>query len=156
MAFIGLGRYAGIASNLIYASNKTDTEDEIRKGYVAVLKMGLIPYVARTPIRDLLDDRVQGKAQADRRRGPLEILGLQPERGRRIRPGIPGRIPIAVLQRLGQQNHSRTQDPAGTFDVISTGMSSNTRRRRIDSDSESVDFAGLFVKSLGEHWSAGI
>lgn len=54
MAFLGQGDFASLSGNLIYASAKTDTEDEVRKGYVAVLKMGLVPFVARTPIRDLL------------------------------------------------------------------------------------------------------
>jgi hypothetical protein len=45
LEFIGRGRYKGRDSSLKYYSKSTDTQDQIRKGFVNVLKQGLIPYL---------------------------------------------------------------------------------------------------------------
>ena len=63
LSFIGLGPYAGTDNKLLCAVSTTDTEEEVRRGYVAVLKMGLIPYTARTPIRSLLSIGFQEKVK---------------------------------------------------------------------------------------------
>ena len=55
LAFIGQGACQGVDNQLVYSAGKTETEEEIRRGYTAVLKMGLVPYTARTPIRGSLD-----------------------------------------------------------------------------------------------------
>jgi hypothetical protein len=48
--FIGQKDFSGLKHTLIYASNGTDTGDEIRQGYVEVLKRGLFPYILHSPI----------------------------------------------------------------------------------------------------------
>ena len=52
IAFIGQRDYADLNYTLIYASNKTNTADEVREGLVNKLKLGLTSSVARTPISD--------------------------------------------------------------------------------------------------------
>jgi hypothetical protein len=53
LAFIGLNTYDDLKNELKFYSNRTETEDEIRKGLVQMLKLGLAPYAARTPISDI-------------------------------------------------------------------------------------------------------
>ncbi len=53
--FLGLEQYTGMNDTLIYASNQTETDDEIRDGLVRSLKLGLVRFVAKTPIADQLD-----------------------------------------------------------------------------------------------------
>ncbi len=48
--FLGQGKYAGMNDTLSYISGKTDTNDDKRKGMTELLKLGLIRYVAKTPI----------------------------------------------------------------------------------------------------------
>jgi hypothetical protein len=50
LAFIGLKRHQGKDATLRFYSNPTDTEDEYRRGFINVLKQGLIPYVYDTPL----------------------------------------------------------------------------------------------------------
>ena len=50
LTYIGQHNYAGMADTLKYISGKLDTYDTIRKGLVKVLQLGLIRYVAKTPI----------------------------------------------------------------------------------------------------------
>ena len=52
--FIGLGEYADVKNSLTYDSNKTNTQEEVRIGYTNIIKLGLTPYAARTPICELI------------------------------------------------------------------------------------------------------
>jgi hypothetical protein len=54
LAFIGLARHAGKDATLRYYSKPTDTEDQFRRGFVNVLKQGLIPYVYDTPLAEFI------------------------------------------------------------------------------------------------------
>jgi hypothetical protein len=48
MFFIGLRSFAGTADTLVYNSEPSATEDQVRQGLVRYMKMGLMRYVART------------------------------------------------------------------------------------------------------------
>jgi hypothetical protein len=155
LAFIGLGACAGLDNRLIYAANKTDTEEEIRRGYVTVLKMGLIPYVARTPIRELI--AVQFKEKVN----PTDVVD----------PWKFWVFSLSIGGELDQESQTKDQ----TLSLLATankitpalkirlGLSGQFTREEfsfedetLQSESEAQDFAGLFVKSLGDHWSAGV
>ena len=155
MAFLGQGDFASLSGDLIYASAKTDTEEEVRKGYVAVLKMGLVPFVARTPIRDLLSIEYREKIQ------PTDVVD-------------PWRFWVFSLSVGGELDHeSQAKSQAMWLNAsankitpdmkIRLGLSTYFARDEfrfdeelIESDSRGLDLAGLFTKSLGEHWSAGV
>ncbi|MHB8053843.1 MAG: hypothetical protein ACYDH3_01115 [Candidatus Aminicenantales bacterium] len=155
LAFIGQGPYAAVSNSLIYASSKTATEDEIRKGYVSVLKMGLIPYVARTPIRDLLTIEYKEALR------PTDVVD-------------PWKFWVFNLSVGGQLDHQTQAKSEAlwlnasvnkiTPDLkIRLGLSTFFARdefqyggESIDSRSREFNMAGLFTKSLGEHWSAGV
>jgi len=46
--FLGRGGYRGVENRLTYVSGPTDTDAEERAGVTEMLKLGLVPYVART------------------------------------------------------------------------------------------------------------
>ncbi len=48
--FIGLRTFTGIADTLRYVSTAEDTDDVRRRGLTRVLMMGMMPYVAATPL----------------------------------------------------------------------------------------------------------
>jgi len=48
--FIGQNDFAGLNDTLVYASRPDDTRDQRRYGRTKMIKMGLMRYVARTPI----------------------------------------------------------------------------------------------------------
>ena len=54
LSFIGQGEHNGLEHTLTYTSIDTDTFDEIRKGLVEVIKVGLVPYVIQTTVADQL------------------------------------------------------------------------------------------------------
>ncbi len=155
IAFIGQGSYEKINSTLIYASSKTDTEEEIRRGYVAVLKMGLLPYASRTPIRDLISVSFKEKVK------PTDVVD-------RWKFWV---FSLRVGGELDRESQTKSDSINLTFSAnkvtpdikLRMGFSAgyqkdefNYEDEKITSDSDQVDFAGVFVKSLGEHWSAGV
>ncbi len=54
LAFMGLKRHQGKDATLRFYSKPTDTEDQFRRGFVNVLKQGLIPYVYDTPLAEFI------------------------------------------------------------------------------------------------------
>ncbi len=54
LSFMGRGKYEGRDSLLKYYSKSTDTPDQIRKGFVNVMKQGLIPYLYDTPLSEFI------------------------------------------------------------------------------------------------------
>ncbi|MBD3413512.1 MAG: DUF481 domain-containing protein [Candidatus Aminicenantes bacterium] len=54
LSFIGLKDYQGRDSTLTYFSRSTDTEAQVREGFVNMLKQGLIPYVSDTPLSEFI------------------------------------------------------------------------------------------------------
>jgi len=155
IAFIGQGSCAAINSTLIYASSKTDTEEEIRRGYVSILKMGLLPYASRTPIRDLLTISFEEKVK------PTDVVDNW-------------KFWVFSLSVGGEfDRESQTKSDSIDFSFTANKITPEMKLRMglatryekdefkyeeetIRSNSDSADFAGVFVKSLGEHWSAGL
>ena len=65
VTLLGLENFAGLDDTLKYVSTPSETQDEIRKGLVKVLKLGFIRYVARTPIaKEVSIGFTQSKTQA--------------------------------------------------------------------------------------------
>lgn len=155
LTFIGQNEWAEVKNTLTFASNKTQTADEIRNGLTQVLKMGLIGYAARTPIQPrlgvLFQDRVDPTSVMDRWNFwvfSFSLNGSQWGEKSQKQTFIQGnvsanRVTPASKLRLG----------------LSCDYSENRfsyEDSTILSESDSATFDGLYVKSLSEHWSAGI
>jgi len=155
LAFIGQNGWAGVDNSLKFVSNKTQTDDEIRSGLTQVLKMGLVGYAARTPIQPRLTvsfmDRVDPGMIKDKWNFwvfSFSLNGSQFGEKSQSRTMLYGNIsanrvtPESKL-RLGLSgDYSKSRFSFGGSDIIS--------------ESDSATFDGLYVKSLGEHWSAGV
>jgi hypothetical protein len=154
LTFIGQGVCANVDNTLIYASRKIDTSDEVRRGYVAVLKMGLLPYVAKTPIRDLLGVSFREKVS------PTDVVD---------------KWKFWVFSfSLGADLDQESQQKSNSLDFYLTankitpdlkirlGVEADFEDDQfeyeegtISSQEESGAFRSLFAKSLGDHWSIG-
>jgi hypothetical protein len=154
VSFLGQLEFEGADDTQRYFSDQTDTEDEVRRGLVKALKLGLMSYVARTPVRSRIDvsyaEEVTSVPQSDRWNswvfslsGEGYFSGEKSYRARwleanfsanRVTPDLKVRMSVSVDR----------NDDHFEYDG-----------QPIDSVSESYEFDGLFVKSLGEHWSVG-
>ncbi len=54
LRFIGVGAFVGQDHELQFTARSTDSEDQQREQFVEVLRLGLVRYVADTPVRDRL------------------------------------------------------------------------------------------------------
>jgi len=154
LTFIGQNECHDLQDVQKYFSSKTDTDDEIRRGLVKALKLGLMSFVARTPIaRRIAVDYAKPEAGVtgpDRWRswvfslsGDGRFSGEESYRRHMIYGSFSAnRVTPGSKLKLGLSVDTSTQR-FDTEDGIVTGTTSN------------YDASGLFVKSLGEHWSAG-
>jgi len=155
LTFIGRKDYEGMNDVLKFVSKPSDTEDQIRRGIVRMLKMGLVRYVARTPLADQLSISFKRRAGASsvEDRWDSWVFNIELNsffRGEkssnsiwlngslsanRITPGL--KIRSSVYASYNESN----------FEVGGRTISSFSRRQ---------GFRGLVVKSIDDHFSAGI
>jgi hypothetical protein len=152
LAFIGQHEFQGIDDTQKYFSNKTDTDDEIRLGLVKALKMGLMGYVAKTPISSKISisyaEEVKPKPVVDKWKNWVFSLS-----GRGYFNG---------------EKSYNYQSISGSFTAsrvtpelkISMSLSGYYYRNQypdegLTSTSESYDLSNMLVKSLNDHWSVG-
>jgi hypothetical protein len=154
LSFIGQNEFAGIDDTQACYTNRTDTEDEIRYGLVNALKMGLMGYVARTPIasRVAIVYEKAPKPRPSRDKWRSWVFSLSGN------AHLHGEESWATRE-FGTSFSATRVTPALKF-ALSMEATANRDHftyegERIDSRSRSIDLAGLFVKSLGEHWSIG-
>jgi len=155
LSFIGQGLFEGTNNTLVYASNTTDTEEEIRRGYVAVLKMGLVSYTARTPIRALLSVDFKEKVKPTDVVDPWKFWVFSLSAGGDVE---------AESQRSQTSIELDVSANKVTPDIkLQLGIWAQFEREDYDYQDKTItgrremgSFSGLFAKSLGEHWSAGV
>lgn len=159
LAFYGQQRFAGVSDTLALITPQGATEDEQRRAIARTVKLGLARYLARTP------------AAA---RTSLSIAAPDSTAA----PAVPTRDPWnAWVFRIGANvNANRERDFSNNYVYGSVNasrvtenwktnlrVSENYRDQGFDIDGEKVtsvvrDFGGAFqqVRSLGQHWSAGL
>jgi hypothetical protein len=154
MSFIGLGTFEDLRNELKFFANKIDTRDDSRKGMVQMLKLGLTPFVARTPMAAALSLNMAGrvKATAVEDKWNFWVFSLS-GRGR-----LNGEASRKSNSLYGNFSINRTTPES----KLRMGISGNIDESRYDyvdykstSRSTSRSFDGLYVKSLTEHWSLG-
>jgi hypothetical protein len=153
--FMGQNDLKGTNDIQKYFSTTTDTSDDIRRGLVKALKMGLLSYVGKTPI--------------SRR---ITVAYLPPDKAG------PGRdhwnfwvFSLTGSGYFSGEKSYKDQNADFSFSAnrvtpatkVRLGLSLDTSKTKYDIEDEIVtgtksswDGSGLFVKSLGEHWSAGV
>jgi hypothetical protein len=158
VAFIGLNRFAGIDATLKYVASQTSTQDEQRRGIVALLKLGLVRYLAETSLADRIAITFAHAPNAAVRAGTdpwnlwvfrttfgATVTGERANKGRSVRAGISvNRTSDAWKVTLSTSGNYR-DDTFALNDAES-----------FKSVSRSFNVTGAAVKSLTEHWSAGV
>jgi len=155
LTFIGQNGYADVQDLQKYFTEKDETDDAVRQGLVKALKLGLLGFVARTPIAARIDVGCEPEAESgpvvDRWDSWLFSLsgdgyfnGEKTYSSRSMRLNLSAnRVTEASKLRLGtsiSQNRDEFRLDEGT----------------IESEQDDWDFSGLYVRSLSDHWSAGV
>ncbi len=154
MTFIGIKDYEGLNNTLKYSNNRDDTNDVVRKEMAHVLKAGLIPYVARTPILDQIKfdylKRTKPVAVEDRWNYWVFYVSLRGQ--------LSGQKVYNNSELSGNVSASRITPES----KLRLGLSGEFRERIFKFDDETITspsdeqkFSGLWVKALSDHWSLG-
>jgi hypothetical protein len=154
ITFIGLKDYADLQNTLKSYSRPTDTDDEVREGLVQALKLGLGPFVARTPMAQALTLQLKEEVRPTdvEDKWNFWVFNIQ------VNSDLSGEE-----QRKSTEysvNFSANRVTPGSklrmgLDIDYEKDSYDIDGDTISSISESRDFNGLYVKSFGDHWSIG-
>jgi hypothetical protein len=137
-----------------YFSTKTDTDDETRRGLVKALKLGLMSYVGRTPIASRIAVEYSRPEAAGLVRdhwnswvfslsGDGYFSGEESYMSRMVDASFSAnRVTLASKMKFG-------------LSVDTSKQRYETEEGTITGTTSSWDASGMFVRSLGEHWSAG-
>jgi hypothetical protein len=154
MTFSGQQEFIGMDDVQKFVSNKTQTSDEIRQGQVRVLKMGLMRFVAKTPIAEkvaiVFQEKVKPTSVIDKWNFWVFSLSAhtsmsgQKSTGYNYFSGSASANRVTPEWKIQTSAYASRSEDSFTFDD-----------QTISSVSKSQSFSGLVVKSLGEHWSVG-
>ena len=155
LTFIGQNRFNGQDDVFRFFSHKTDTEEEIRAGLTEVLKIGLMAYVNRTPMREKIKVDFQ-KEQASAASAPdrwkswvfnLSSSGYFSGEQSHASQSVRGSFSVNRVTREMKFNFTATasyRHDRYTYEDLN-----------LESSTRSYSGSGLYVRSLGEHWSTG-
>jgi len=155
LAFIGQMDFKGKNDTLVYSSRPDDPRDVRRIWRTQMLKMGLMPYVARTPLYSevIIDpsERVETQVVVDRWNNWVFELEAEPDfEGEESYKELSLRSSVSATKITHDWkleldfDHRYTKTKYTYDDTVYTN------------DKNFMGFEALVVKSLGEHWSAGI
>ena len=152
--FLGQKEFEGLTDTLVYLSRPDDTRDRTREGRTNMIKMGLMRYVARTPIHKEIDINHMGKAKEEMVFDKWNNWVFELE----TRPRFEGEETRKEFSFWNSFNINKvTPDWKIEFDLDHR----LTRTKYIYEDSTYVKdktlikLENLVVKSISDHWSVG-
>lgn len=171
LLFMGQGRFEGMADTIPYVSGFDATADEIRRGLAGIMKIGLMRYVGLTSAATEIAIGIERAGPGPGRGAP----GARPAPGSMATPqndpwdfwvfklglslNTSGESTYRALGLGGSVTASRTTEDWKVSLSLRTSYSEN--KFEYDDYTElsvrrTHSFSGLLVKSLTDHWSAGL
>jgi len=154
-AFVGQQDFSGLNDTLVYSSRPDDSRDYQRIWRTQMLKMGLMPYVAKTPLYSEVlinpTDRVEQQVVVDNWNNWVFELQAEPQfEGEESFKELSLRSSVSAMKITHEWklefdfDHRYTRTKYTYDDTVNTNYKSY----------QGLDI--LVVKSIGEHWSAGL
>lgn len=154
IAFIGQNLFAGLEDTLKAQVNSSDSEDKAREKLLHVIKLGLVRYLARTPLAAQLSLAVSGNKQNEpvRDRWNYWVFSL------------------SMNGYISAQESTMSSFVYGSFSAnritpelkIQLNLNGDFEKSKYTIDEEtytsnleSYGLNGLVVKSMNDHWSIG-
>jgi len=154
ISYIGQLNFEGINDTQKYFSERTDTQDEIREGLTNAIKIGLTSYAAKTPIASRMkvsySEKAEQKAVEDKWNSWIYSI--------RGNTRFSGQESYKSSSLSGSFSASRTTEDLKISMSISADHDRNDYtydENTIEKIQNNMNFNGLFVKSIGDHWSVG-
>jgi len=152
--FIGRGKFQDIHFTLKFFSDRLFTEDEEREGYVRVLKKGLMPFLARTDLEEMLAVSFREKTRPAPIKDPWDRWLFS----------------LSVGGSSSGEKYYGSKSYRGGFSInrvtedlkVSASVNTNVNKSRftfedleVITETKNWRAGSLVVKSLGDHWSVG-
>jgi hypothetical protein len=154
-SFVGQQDFTGQDDTLVYASRPDDSRDYQRIWRTQMLKMGLMPYVAKTPLYSevLIDptDRVERQIVVDNWDNWVFELEAEPEF-----EGEESYKELSLQSSVSANKITHDWKLELDFDHRFTRTNYTYDDTLYTNDKSFQGLELLGVKSLGDHWSAGI
>ena len=156
VTFLGKQNFAHINDTLKYVSEKSATSDDIRKGLVRSLKLGLVRYVSHTPVADKLSVHFQSQATNVKVKDKWNnwVYGIS---ANTFAQGQKSTNSLSIYGRV-YANHVTTDwkirfSLSGSYNESNFEINDTTT---ISSFTRSKNVSFSVVKSLTDHWSAAV
>jgi len=155
IAFMGQMEFEGKNDTLIYSSRPDDPRDVRRIWRTQMLKMGLMPYVAKTPLYSEVQinpsERIESQVVVDRWNNWVFELEAEPDfEGEESYKELSLQSSVSATKITHDWKLELDFDHRFTRTRYTYDETENTNEKSF------MGFEALVVKSLGEHWSAGI
>lgn len=158
IALIGQNKYEGQDEKVVYTSPPDATSDMKRQGYTRMISLGLMKYVANTPLADHLNINYDLKDSAENRQNIVEDLWKSWVYNLELQAELAKQETYSSLQ-LESGASATKVTPEWKFDL--NGNYESSQRTYILEDTtifshrSGASLSNLTVKSLGNHWSIG-
>lgn len=158
--FQGLGRFNGMNDTLTYTSNPDETNTIIREKRTNMMKMGLMRYVARTPVFKEIEIKhnadLEVESVVDKWNNWVFEIGTEPQ--------FRSEETNKVLDLRNSLNISKITENIKLQIEIDQFYNREKFIENFNTDSSEIssyvtsnkNLNTLFVKSLGSHWSGGV
>lgn len=153
---LGQQNFRMVNDTLKYISEKAASSDEIRKGLVRTLKLGLVRYVAHTPVADKIFVHYESQATTSKVKDKWNnwVYGVS---ANTFANGQKSTNSTSVYGRV-YANHVTEEwkirlSASGNYSENNFEIDDTTT---ISSYSRSKNIGASVIKSLGEHWSAAL
>jgi hypothetical protein len=152
--FIGNNEFSDITHTMKYVSSRTDTWDEIRKGYVDVLKRGLLPFIIRTPLAQYITFGFEKmfNPTSVKDKWNFWVFNI----------GVSGSVSGEKSQDFQSIRGNVSANRVTPELKVRVGMSGNFNESHFDIDGDSItstserkNVSGMVVKSINDHWGVG-
>lgn len=154
MAFIGQKNFAGVQDTMKYVSTRADTRDDIRKGMLRVIKLGLVPFLNKTPIADIMSVSFEGevKPTAVEDKWNFWVFHMS------FSGSVSGEKQTNSVSLRGSFSANRVTPESKLRMSVSGNFNESNftyEDETISSYSDRKNFSSMYVWSLNEHWSVG-
>ena len=158
LAFLGQRRFAGIGDTLKYVAPQSATPDNVRRGLTRAIKVGLVPFLARTSLAQRIDVTIAPAVAAE-----AVAPARDPWNGWVFNVGASSNMSGERTTQFNSINGSLSARRTTDAWKINFTARENYRESKFDFDgtkstfiNRTYSFTQLVVRSLGPRLSAGL
>ena len=157
LTFIGRNRFSAINDTLLCITGQHDTEEMQRAIILQVIKLGLVPYLSRTPLAPHIVVDVPGALDVNdqaRTDDPWDYWVFTVDMDTDLE-GEESKRELSIDGSLSADRVTHSWKLSFDLDSDYERQEYETEERTITSSRRSHEFETLVVKSFGDHWSFG-